>query len=54
MILSHLNQQEMTIFMPIEVEDFRGINVIARKVLSDDAISDWQKKGIASCLAMTC
>jgi hypothetical protein len=40
--------------MRFEVEEFRVINVIARKVLSDEAISDRQNKGIASFLAMTC
>ena len=37
-----------------EVEDFRDINVIARKVLSDVAIPDRLNKGIALSLALTC
>ena len=53
MILSHLNQQEVGISKDAWVEDFLALNVIA-KVLSDEAISDRQKKGIASWLAMTC
>ena len=47
------HQQEEGIFMRIKVEVFHAVNVIARKVLSDEAISEGLKKGIASFLAMT-